>query len=303
MTNIFHCLTTMKNNWLNLNAIWVLEFMNICCQLSPPPQWSASSTDDKLTFLAGIFLNHVNNSRHENSVLAQSVANNTDNIKSNTTNIQVNTSDIQTLRKEATESEKKHEIVISGIPSCITQQLDLIVTAIFNKIGAHGLLNLICKIRLFKTPNQPLSNFTSATTNPSPLNPQNNLLNPPLLLQTLSNNPSISTEQQNSTTNSTYSIAVRVASRDALDTIIELKRDNKELKCSDVFSNQALSGLIYINEILPPYKYQLYKRTRSLAKTKGYKFTWIQSGNIYVRREKTSDRILIFSENDLNSLP
>ena len=141
------------------------QFPLILITLSiPPPQWSASSTDDKLNFLAGIFHNHINNSKHENRVLAQTVANNTDNINSNTTNIQANTSDIQTLRKEATESEKKHEIVISGIPSCITQQLDLVVTAIFNKIGAHGLLNMICKIRLFKTPNQHHSNFTNATT-------------------------------------------------------------------------------------------------------------------------------------------
>ena len=72
-----------------------------------PPQWSGSSTDDKLTFLAGIFLNHVNNSNHENRVLAQSVSNNTNNINTNTNNIQTNTSDIHTLRKEETESEKK----------------------------------------------------------------------------------------------------------------------------------------------------------------------------------------------------
>ena len=209
--------------------------------ISFPPQWSASSTDDKLTFLATIFLNHVNNNNHENRVLQQTVSANTSNIATNTTNIQYNTSEIKALKLETAESDKKHELVISGIPSIINQQLDLTVKAIFDSIGASRFLNFICKIRLFKTNNS---------------NPQN---------QQSINTPSGSTTQT-IPPNSTYSLAVRVSSRDVLDTIIELKRGNKELKCSVVFSNQTLPGLIYINEILPPHKYQLYKRTRTFAK-------------------------------------
>ena len=203
---------------------------------------------------------------------------NTSNIATNTTNIQYNTSEIKALKQEPAKSDKKHELVISGFPSTINQQLDLTFRAIFDSIGASRFLNFICKVRLFKTNNS---------------NPQN---------QQSINTPSVSTSQI-IPPNSTYSLAVQVASRDVLDTIIELKRGKKELKCSDVFSNQTLPGLIYINEILPPHKYQLYKRTRAFANSRGYAFIWIRSGNIYVRFDSEANRILILSKNDLRSLP
>ena len=153
-------------------------------------------------------------------------------------------------------------------------------------MGAKALIPFVFRVRSFGPSNvaQPPINQTTATTQ---------------------------IPEQSNTTNSTpgaaqikstYSIAVRLISRDALDTLIDLKREHKELKCADVFSNPSLTGLVYINEILPVHKYQLFKRARSIAKTKGYAFTYIQSGNIYVRRNTTTDRILILSDNDLHSL-
>ena len=230
-----------------------------------PPQWAASTTDDKLTFLASIFLNYSNSNTYNSRILQQSVAANTNNISTNTTNIQTNSSEITALRHESTESDRKHELVISGIPSILMQQ--------------HSrFLSFICKIRPFNINNNAQPNQTPST-DPQNATPLTTAVKP------------------------YFSLAVRIASRDVLDTVIELKRENPELKNADVFSNPTLTGLIYVNEILPSHKYQLYKRTRSYAKSKGYAFTWIQSGNIYVRFNAESDRILIFSENDLRSLP
>ena len=160
----------------------------------------------------------------------------------------------------------------------MNQQPELTVKSIFDKIGANRFLKFIFKICLFKTKNPNLQNPSTST---APLAPS------PL---TIPPNP-------------TYSLAIRIALRDLLDTITELKREIKELKNSDVFNNQNLSGLIYINEILPSHKYQLYKRTCTYAKSKGYAFIWIQSGNIYVRFNSESNRILILTENDLRALP
>ena len=65
------------------------------------PQWSASTTDDKLTFLANIFVNHVNTGTPENKLLQQTVSSNSTNIATNSTNIQNNTTEIRALKHES----------------------------------------------------------------------------------------------------------------------------------------------------------------------------------------------------------
>ena len=212
-------------------------------------------------------IGHVNTTNQSFQSIQQITNANSGNIQTNYNLIKNNTTQIHVLHTHATNTRKKSEIIIAGIPSVVTNPHSEIINVIFTKIGATKILPLIHNSRNF------LSKPSSTSTDPA-------------------NAPA-----------ATYSIAVHLLSTDALDAIIDCKRNYKELKCADVFSNEALTGLIYINELLPSYTYKLLKRTRTIAKNKGYEFVWVQSATIYVRKDDASNRIPILCESNLSTLP
>lgn len=50
---------------------------------------------------------------------------------------------------------------------------------------------------------------------------------------------------------------------------------------------------VYVSEHLTPYNKSIHAATRLKAKEKGYKFTWVRNGRVYVRKDELSQAILI----------
>ncbi|XP_046594398.1 uncharacterized protein LOC124294173 [Neodiprion lecontei] len=59
---------------------------------------------------------------------------------------------------------------------------------------------------------------------------------------------------------------------------------------------------IFINEHLPPTLSKFLGKVRAYAKERGYRFIWTRNGLVYVKRDASSDHILIKSEADLQLL-
>ena len=59
---------------------------------------------------------------------------------------------------------------------------------------------------------------------------------------------------------------------------------------------------IYVMEHLSPSLKSLHAATRIKAKEKGYKYVWIKSGRIYVRKTDSSEHKCVKNIESLNSL-
>ena len=130
---------------------------------------------------------------------------------------------------------------------------------------------------------------------------QPTISNSTVLNSTTTSNPTLLTVQSNQT-NSAYSMVVRITSQDVLDIIFELKQEIKELKCADVFANQPLTGLIYVNEFFQPTNINSVSVPVLRSNLRGMSLRGL-SLVIFTCSDTTSDPISIFSENDLRSLP
>ena len=167
------------------------------------------------------------------------------------------------MRQQQSHSLSKTEIIISGLPISFTNPYEEIVKYTFDAIGASQLLIQVLGIRRF-------------------------INKPP---------------QQNSNPPSHFSLAVHVNGHDIALKLISLKMNFKELKLSQVFKNPALEGLLYLNILYPPHIHSLLKKTRTVARCKNYKYAWIRSGIVYVRKDDNLPAIPIHSELDLQMLP
>ena len=68
------------------------------------------------------------------------------------------------------------------------------------------------------------------------------------------------------------------------------------------FKLTGVADRFYINEHLLPQTKLLLKRTREVAKEKFYKFTWVQNGNVLVRKAEKSKIVHIQNAEDLGKL-
>lgn len=57
---------------------------------------------------------------------------------------------------------------------------------------------------------------------------------------------------------------------------------------------------IYINEYLNTYTKTLYENAKKLKLNNQYKFVWVKHGNIYIRKNETSNIIRVKHQNDVN---
>ena len=65
---------------------------------------------------------------------------------------------------------------------------------------------------------------------------------------------------------------------------------------------RGLADKFYINEHLPSHTKFLLKQARETAKAKGYKFVWIQGGNVLMRKTEQAKIIQITGSEQLDSL-
>ena len=59
---------------------------------------------------------------------------------------------------------------------------------------------------------------------------------------------------------------------------------------------------LYVNKNLTQRRKRLFWLTKQKAKELNYNFIWTNNGQIYVRDDKESERILIKTENNLDTL-
>lgn len=59
---------------------------------------------------------------------------------------------------------------------------------------------------------------------------------------------------------------------------------------------------VYVNEHLTLYNKSLLKKTKEIASTKEYQFTWTKNGRIHVRKAATILVIFIMDEEDLKKI-
>lgn len=66
--------------------------------------------------------------------------------------------------------------------------------------------------------------------------------------------------------------------------------------------NKWPSSKIYINNHLTKFRRLLLWKTKTLAKKKGYKYVWMNSTDILVRKDENTKVTRIYDENDLNKI-
>lgn len=83
--------------------------------------------------------------------------------------------------------------------------------------------------------------------------------------------------------------------------IIQTKRNFGKIKYSDIFSGGSDSYLD-LYEMLPKIKHKLLLAAKDRARQVGYKSVWVFDGNIYVRKDDSSDKVNIRIESDLDKI-
>lgn len=90
------------------------------------------------------------------------------------------------------------------------------------------------------------------------------------------------------------------------DLLAAVIRFNKENSTDRLNSHHLGIGgekkQVYVSEHLSPANKLLHAETRKVSKEKGYKFTWVRNGHIFVRKNETSQSIHITNIEKLSSL-
>ena len=103
-------------------------------------------------------------------------------------------------------------------------------------------------------------------------------------------------------------IIVRFKSRSARDTYFFKKSELKNIRIKDLgFESSTLvngqaHGKIFINESLSVFSKQLFKAARETCSKYGYEYCFVNSGTVYAKKNKLSNKIKIISYNDLDKL-
>lgn len=98
-------------------------------------------------------------------------------------------------------------------------------------------------------------------------------------------------------------IVVKFISKIQRDSFLSAAKTARKMNSNQYgFKIDGISDKFFINEHLSPQTKILHKQTRDVSKQKGYKFVWIQNGNILVRKSETSKIIQVNESADLNKL-
>ena len=107
-----------------------------------------------------------------------------------------------------------------------------------------------------------------------------------------------STNKDGSQKSAHPAIIARFVSRDKRNKLYENRFIAKDI---DDFPVDGMTEL-YINENLTQRRKRLFWRSKQQAKELSYKYIWTNNGQIYVRKDKNHERILITTETDLDKL-
>lgn len=80
------------------------------------------------------------------------------------------------------------------------------------------------------------------------------------------------------------------------------KAARKQLGNKPGFKLDGVSDRFFINEHLPPQTKLLLKQAREKSKNKGFKFVWVQNGNVLIRKTEHSKIVSISCLEDLNAI-
>jgi hypothetical protein len=96
-------------------------------------------------------------------------------------------------------------------------------------------------------------------------------------------------------------IVVKLNNRDIVDCFIQAVRKNKGLT-TKILNYNGVSRNVFLNYHLTPNNKRLFKKVRERAEFKQYDFCWIKRCCIYVRKNSSSDAIMIKTDTDLSKI-
>ena len=164
-------------------------------------------------------------------------------------------------------SRVSSDINISGIPASITDFSRIMVLKLFEALGILELAVDVLDVRCL----------------------------------TKKDSSAISDRQRPSAANGTsLSFIITLESLSIRNHIISRKRQIKSLTINNVFAVDR-PGKMYVHEFLPAADYGLFRRTKVVAGQQAYKYTWVRSGEVCVRKSDGSDIVVIRSKLDLGS--
>lgn len=162
-----------------------------------------------------------------------------------------------------------------------------------NRVNSLEQFNRSYNVEIQDVPEKPNENLISVVTNIA------SMFNYKLEINMIDNIFRVPTQIEDKPKN----IIIRFLSklcRDKFLTTVKLAR--KDLGTNQGFKLDGISNRFYINEHLPPQTKLLLKQAREKARSKNYKFVWIQNGNVLVRKEEKSKIISIARAEELNAL-
>lgn len=239
-------------------------------QMPLPPQWGALNSDERLSLLMQTTLATNSNSTHALQVLNEI----TPVIKAHTTQIASLEEKVTALESENNDLKRiisainqPAELKISGIPLDVAHPPVEIAKAVLKHLNIENHSNSILNARNIKYKN---SDSTSAAMYKS------------------------------------QAIIVQVASTQLRDFIIQTAKRHGDIFADSIFpetaSDHTKQHKIYVNSFHSNFTASLLRKTKEIAKAKGYKFTWPRNGIILTQKNELTPPIEIVTENDLNKI-
>lgn len=96
------------------------------------------------------------------------------------------------------------------------------------------------------------------------------------------------------------SIIISFINRYIKEDFVAAARSKKISACDLGFGENTQR--IFVNDHLTPMNKKLLTKTKSIAKDKNYSYVWVKFGKIHVRKNDTSNMVIISTENDLNKI-
>ncbi|XP_024886096.1 uncharacterized protein LOC112463769 [Temnothorax curvispinosus] len=169
------------------------------------------------------------------------------------------------------------DLIISGIPSSVTESSCELVECVFRALGIPQLVSDVLETRDVAT-RVASSDHDAASASASA--------------------PAV---DRADVRDRRKPIIVALKSREIRDHIIKVMRVRRRLPVSDVFSTSR-PGNIYINELLPSHTYKLLRQAQVGAKQLSFGHVWSSDGRVFVRKDRGQPPIPIASEADLDRL-
>lgn len=95
-------------------------------------------------------------------------------------------------------------------------------------------------------------------------------------------------------------VVVELASKRKVREILAKRK--KEVHQSDIVEGQSEEVKVYINESLSKFNRELLFETRKKAAAKGFKYAWVKSGKVFLRKDETSAIIRVNSIMELGTI-